>query len=461
MLTQSSLERLRTKLHGKAIEHTDSEYESARRVYNAMIDRHPKLIVVCSTVEDVIQAVKFAYEEELVVAVRCGGHNGAGLGTCDDGLVIDLGGLKDIQVDATAMTVSVGGGCTWSEVDQATHIHGLATPSGIISSTGVGGLTLGGGIGHLSRKFGLAIDNLLSVDMVLADSSQVIASDTENPDLFWAIRGGGGNFGIVTRFTFRLNKVKDVVAGPVLWPMERAAEVLRWYREFLPRAPEDLNGFFAFLKVPSVDAFPEALHDQTVCGVVFCHCGTAREADNDLASMYKTLGDPLLDGLQKIPFPDLQSMFDPFYPSGHQWYWHGDFFTEISDEAIEIHVKHGRQLPTSNSTMHLYPVDGAVHRVASDSTAFSYRDATYSGVIVGVHPEPEGAEMISQWTKDYGQALQPFSTGGAYVNFMMEEGDKRVKATYRDNYPRLVQIKKKYDPDNFFRINQNIKPATE
>ncbi len=457
MIVHSDIQNLRNKLQGTVIEPGDTDYNQARRVYNAMIDRYPDLIVRCASVDDVVTGVKFSRKYAVSLAVRGGGHNGAGLGICNDGMVLDLGGLNEVDVVPVTREVSVGGGCTWGEVDRTTHAYGLASPSGIISSTGVGGLTLGGGIGHLSRKFGLAIDNLLAVDIVLADGSRVHASKDEHPDLFWAVRGGGGNFGIVTRFIFRAHPLRNVVAGPVFWPIEHAADVLRWYRDFLPRAPEELNGFFAFLTVPAVPPYPDELHGQTVCGIIWCHCGTEAESASALAPMSE-LGEPLLNGMQSMPYPDLQSVFDPLYPSGLQWYWHGDFFRELNDEAIATHVKYGSALPSPLSTMHLYPIDGAVHRVKANATAFSYRDVTWSGVIVGVDPDPDAVSRIRDWTTAYGAALHPYSAGGAYVNFMMEEGDRRVRATYRDNHARLVEVKRRYDPDNLFRINQNIRP---
>jgi FAD/FMN-containing dehydrogenase len=354
--------------------------------------------------------------------------------------------------------VLVQGGCQWGDVDHAAHPFGLAVPSGIISTTGVGGLTLGGGLGHLSRKYGLTIDNLLAVDMVLADGSFVTARADAHPDLFWAVRGGGGNFGVVTAFLFRAQPVATVVAGPTLWPLDRSADVLRWYREFLPQAPEDLNGFFAFLTVPPAPPFPEELHLQKMCGVIWCYTGPAEQADAVLAPV-RAFGPPALDGLQPMPWPMLQSAFDALYPTGHQWYWRADFVNELSDAAIAEHVKWGAQLPSMQSTMHLYPIDGAVHRVGPTETAFSYRDATWAEVMVGVDPDPANASQITAWTKDYWQAVHPHSAGGAYVNFMMDEGQERVQATYRDNYARLVDVKNRYDPTNLFRVNQNIRPT--
>lgn len=449
---------LEANLRGELIEPGDRAYDAARKVYNAMIDKRPRLIARCVDVADVIAAVNFARQNQLLLAVRSGGHNGAGLGVCDDGLVIDLSPMKFTRVDPKARTVRVGAGCTWADVDHATHAFGMATPSGIISTTGVGGLTLGGGIGHLTRRCGLTIDNLLSVDMVLADGSFVTASSEENEDLFWAVRGGGGNFGVVTSFLFKLHPIKTVIGGPTLWPLERAADVMKWYREFITAAPEDLNGFFAFLVVPPAPPFPEHLHLKKMCGVVWCYTGGEQEADR-LFKAVREMGPPALHGVQAMPHPTLQSAFDALYPPGLHWYWRADFVKELSDEAIALHVKHGAELPTMHSTMHLYPISGAAHRVGKHETPWSYRDAAWAEVILGVDPDPANTKRITEWTKTYWEALHPYSAGGAYVNFMMEEGEERIRATYRDNYARLASIKKKFDPTNLFRVNQNVRPA--
>jgi FAD/FMN-containing dehydrogenase len=288
----------------------------------------------------------------------------------------------------------------------------------------------------------------------------VTASADRHEDLFWAVRGGGGNFGVATSFTFRLHPIGDtgtVVAGPTLWPLDQAAESLRFYREFLPTAPEELNGFFAFLTVPPGPPFPEALHLQKMCGVVWCWSGAVDGADAALAPIRQAI-PPALDGVMEMPYPALQSMFDPLYPPGLQWYWRADFVDQISDAAVDAHLEHAAALPTMQSTIHLYPIDGAVHRVGSDETAWSYRDATWAQVIVGVDPDPANTERLRHWTVDYWEALHPHSMGGAYVNFLMDEGQDRVRATYRDNYQRLAAVKRHYDPDNVFHVNQNIHP---
>jgi FAD/FMN-containing dehydrogenase len=457
-MSAQSVDQLRSSFRGELIQPTDASYESARKVYNGMIDKRPRLIAKCVDVADVMAAVTYGTGNQMLIAIRGGGHNGAGLGTCDDGLVIDLSRMKGIHVNPGAKTARVEGGCVWGDVDHATHAFGMATPCGFVSTTGVAGLTLGGGIGYLTRRYGLTIDNLLAVDMVLADGSFVTSSKEENPDLFWAVRGGGGNFGVVTSFEFRLHPVNIVQFGPTFWPLDEAASVLRAYRDFIQQAPEHVSGFFAFLVIPPAPMFPEHLHLKKVCGIVWCCTGSAEEAEKSTRAI-RSLGHPLLDHVGPAPFPAVQSMFDPLFTPGLQWYWRADNFTELSDAAISKHVEHGSKIPTMLSTMHLYPLNGAAQRVGNNDTAYSFREALFSEVIVGVDPDPANAPKITAWCKEYWDALHPYSAGGAYVNFMMDEGQDRVQATYRDNYKRLADIKRKYDPKNFFRVNQNIRPA--
>jgi FAD/FMN-containing dehydrogenase len=450
-------DEFRAAFRGELIEPGDAGYDDARAVYNGMIDRHPRLIARCVDSADVIAAVNLARESGTLLAVRGGGHNAGGLGVWDDALVVDLSAMRSVHVDPAAGTVRVEGGATWGDVDHATHPFGLAVPSGFISTTGVGGLTLGGGLGYLTRQYGFTVDSLLSADLVLADGSFVTASNDEHPDLFWAIRGGGGNFGAVTSFQFRGRPVRNVVGGPTLFPLDRAAEILRFWDRFIAEAPEDINGWFGFLTVPPVDPFPPELQLQKMCGIVWCaNCEPDRA--QELLAPVRDL-QPALDGVMELPFPALQSVFDALYPKGQQWYWRADFVDELTDDAIAIHLEHAAQLPTPQSTMHLYPIDGAAHRVRNGDTAFSYRDARYGQVIVGVDPDPANNERMSAWTRDYHDALHPHSAGGAYVNMMMhDEGPDRVRASYRDNYDRLVEVKRRYDPANLFRINQNIAP---
>jgi FAD/FMN-containing dehydrogenase len=461
-LATAPYDELAAALRGDLITPSDPDYDEARAVYNAMIDKHPAAIALCRDAADVVACVRFGRAHGLTLAVRGGSHNAAGLGVWDDALVIDLSLMRSATVDPANGTVRVDGGCTWGDVDHATVGFGMATPSGFIASTGVGGLTLGGGVGYLSRRFGLTVDNLLSADVVLADGSFVTASETSHADLFWALRGGGGNFGVVTSFTFRCHAIGEagtVIGGPVLYDFDDTAAVMRWYRDLLPSLPEELSGWLGLIVIPPAPPFPEELWGRKACAIVWCYTGPHDRADEVLEPV-RSFGSPLVVGLQPMPFTMLQSAFDALYPAGLQWYWRSDMFAEISDAAIEVHLKYGAQLPSGHSTMHLYPVDGAASRVPADATAFPYRGGGWAGVIVGVDPDPANARAISQWTRDYWSELHPTSVGGAYVNFLMDEGEDRVKAAYGDNYERLAQVKRRYDPDNTFHVNQNIRPAS-
>lgn len=460
-ITSTPYNELAAALRGDLITPADPRYDGARAVYNAMIDKRPAAIARCRDVADVIACVRFGRDHDLEIAVRGGGHNAGGLGVWDDALVIDLSMLHSTTVNPGDHTVRVDAGCTWGDVDYATVAFGMATPSGFLASTGVAGLTLGGGMGYLSRRFGLTIDNLLAADVVLADGTFVTVGDSSHPDLFWALRGGGGNFGVVTSFTFRCHDIGasgTIVGGPVLYDFADTADVMRWYRELLPSLPEELSGWIGLITIPPAPPFPEPLWGRKSCAIVWCYTGSHERADEVLEPI-KSYGSPLLVGLHAMPFTVLQSAFDGLYPAGLQWYWRADFCNESSDAAIDVHCKYGEQLPTGHSTMHLYPIDGAVSRVPQDATAFAYRDGGWAGVIVGVDPDPAEADLITQWARDYWQELHPTSAGGAYVNFLMDEGQDRVKASYRGNYDRLAQVKARYDPENIFHINQNIAPA--
>jgi len=460
VLTKETTASLRSNMRGEVIEASDAGYNEARKIYNRMIDRRPRMIARCADVADVIAAVNFGREHKLLIAIRGGGHNFAGMGICDDGLVIDLSRMNYVRVDPKKRTILAGGGAVLGDIDHAAHAFGLAVPAGILSTTGVAGLTLGGGIGHLTRQCGLTIDNLLSVDVVLADGRFLTANAKDNPDLFWAVRGGGGNFGVVTSFLFKAHPIHTDYAGPMLWPMEDAADILRWYRDFITKAPNALNGFFAFLIVPPGPPFPDHLHNERMCGIVWCYTGPLKNAERVFNPIRK-FKKPALDLVGPIPHPALQSMFDALYPPGLQWYVKADFVRELKDEAIALHVKHGALLPTMHSTMHLYPINGKASTVKNTATPWAYRDAVWAAVMAGVDPDPANNEKISKWAKDYWTATHPYSAGGAYVNFMMDEGEDRIRATYGKNYDRLAKIKKRYDPTNFFRVNQNIKPAKQ
>lgn len=445
---------------GEIIEPGDPSYEAARAVYNGAIDRRPRIIARCVDTADVIAAVTTARERGLTVAVRGGGHNGGGLGVWDDALVIDLSRMRAVHVDPAEGIVRAEGGATWGDVDHAAHPFGLAVPSGWISTTGVGGLTLGGGIGYLSRQFGLTIDTLLAADVVLADGSLVTADAERHPDLFWALRGGGGNFGVVTSFAFRGSPVRNVVGGPMFFDLDRTAEVMRAWDRLLDHAPDKLNGWFGFITVPPDPGFPPELRERLVAVIIWCYNGPAADVPGLLAPMHAL--DPLLDGVGELPWPALQSGFDALVPPGLQWYWKADFVDELTDDAIAVHVEYVKRLPTPNSTMHLYPVSGAAGRVGSDETAYAHRQARYAQVIAGIDEDPANLDRMTAWARQYHDALHPHSAGGAYVNMMMEdEGLERVRASYRDNLARLVEVKRRYDPGNVFHVNQNIPPDAE
>lgn len=456
-LDELTIVKLKTSVRGAVIQKGDPSYDEERKVYNGMIDKHPFMIIKCRDVADVIEAVSFGQIHKLTIAIRGGGHNAAGLGVCDDGLVIDLSLMRGVHVNLQENTIRAEAGCLLGDIDHATQAFGKAVPTGILASTGIAGLTLGGGLGHLSRTYGLTIDSLLEADVVLADRTLVTASDRSHQDLFWAIRGGGGNFGVVVSFLFRMHQAGTVYGGPMLWHLKDSETILKSYRDFILNAPENVYGYFAFLTVPPVALFPAELHLKKMCGIVWCITGDNSQAANAILS-FRNLIAPALDYAGEIPYSTLQGMFDALYPKGMQWYWKADFVKELSDEAIKLNIRHGEKLPTPHSTMHLYPINGAVHRRKEQDTAFAYRDANWSQVIVGVDPDPGKRDILASWAKDYWEALHPYSAGGAYVNFMMDEGAERVKASFRGNYGKLATIKAKYDPQNIFSVNQNIKP---
>lgn len=458
-MNDQDCKQLQENLRGRVIGPADADYDETRALYNGMIDKRPRLIARCVDTADVVTAVRFGREHDLLTAVRGGGHSGPGLGSCDDGLVIDLSPMKGVHVDPSARTVRAQPGCTQGDVDHATHAYGIAVPAGIVSSTGVSGLTLGGGHGYLSRKHGLTIDNLLEVEVVLADGRVVTANAEENDDLFWGLRGGGGNFGVVTSFLYRAHPATTVYAGPIFWDFKHARDIMRWYRDFLPDAPRELCPFLGLKRVPSAEGFPEELWNRHTCALICCYNGTEADGLEAMRRIRDELPEPMMDGMMEMPLPAWQAAFDPLLPPGMQWYWKGDFVQELSDDAIEAHIEHGSTVPDQSlSLMHLYPIDGAVHEVEQDAAAWSCRDATWSMVITGIDPKPDRADTITQWARSYWEDLHRFNSSGAYVNFMMEEGDQRVQSTYGPNYERLVSVKAQYDPDNFFRVNQNIPP---
>ncbi|WP_027156365.1 FAD-binding oxidoreductase [Mesorhizobium sp. WSM2561] len=448
------------RLLASLIDQNHPAYEEARGLYNAMIDKRPRWIIPCAEVADVVAAVNHARDKHLLLAIRGGGHNGPGFGSCDGGMVIDMSPMKRVDIDLRTSTVRVEAGCTQGDVDRATSAHGLAVPAGLVSSTGIAGLTLGGGTGHLTRKHGLTIDNLLAAEVVLADGSVVTASEDEHPELFWALRGGGGNFGVVTRFTFQAHPAKDVYAGPIFFDIAHAAEIMRWYRDFLPGAQRELGMFFGIKTVPSCDPFPREIWGRRVCALISCYNGAEEDGVRAMRPVRDALPRPLMDGMMQMPFVDLQALFDPLLPRGLQWYWKGDYVDELSDAAIAAHAEHGSKIPSELSLMHLYPIDGAVQEVAPDATAWGARRARWSMVIAGIDPDPTKAPELRRWASEYWAAVHKHNPhGGAYINFMMDdEGEARVRAAYGANYERLVAVKRQYDPANLFRVNHNIRP---
>lgn len=457
-MSKNTAESLRESVRGEVIAPDEEGYQDARRVFNAMIDRRPAFVVRCADTADVVAAVAFARENELDLAVRGGGHSVPGFGTADDAVVIDLSGMGGVQVDPEHSTARAGGGTTWGAFNDATHAHGLATTGGVVSTTGVGGLTLGGGIGYLARGKGLSCDNLLSAEVVTADGQVVTASEEENEDLFWALRGGGGNFGVVTAFEFRLHPVADIYGGPMFFDRADAGAVLRAYREFIRDAPEEFGGFPAWQIAPPLPFIPEERHGETMLAFVACWAGPTKDGERALKPL-RDAAPVVAEHVGAMPYPALNSAFDGLYPPGAlQHYWKANFVQELTDEAIDAHLEHGPKVPVVNSTVHIYPINGACHRVAPDATAFAYRDATFATVIAGMWPDAADNEANIKWVRDYYEAVAPLSEEGGYVNFMSGDDQDRIRANYKGNYDRLTEVKRRYDPDNAFHLNQNIRP---
>lgn len=434
-------------------------YEEARRVWNASISRFPGLIARCAGVADVIAAVRFARENELLLAVRGGGHSFPGQSVCDGGLVIDLSPMKGIRVDPEARTVRAQAGVLLGELDRETQAFGLAVPSGIVTHTGLSGLTLGGGIGWLMRKYGLTIDQLLSVDLITANGELVTASAEENPDLFWGVRGGGGNFGIVTEFEFRLNPVgPTVLAGPIFWPMEDSPEVLRFYREWIAEAPDELMTIVVHRKAPPLPFVPPELHGKLVVGVVCCYAGPLEEGEKVVRPL-KAFGSPVLDLCQPKPYLVHQAMFDPSFPHGWWYYMRSCDVAELTNQVIDITVEHSLRINSPLTAFPIWQRGGAAARVGEEETAFGGRDAGHTFNITAVTESAEGFDEEREWVRNFWSALEPYHTG-AYVNFLMEEGEERVREVYgAQKYDRLKALKRRWDPENLFRMNQNIKPT--
>jgi UDP-N-acetylenolpyruvoylglucosamine reductase len=457
-MSMAGMQELQDGVRGEVITADDDGFDEARRVYNAMIDRRPAVVVRPANTGDVMTAVRYAADNELSVAIRGGSHSVPGFGTCDGGVVIDLSSRRGVRVDPGTSTVRVEGGATWGDLNAATYPFGLATTGGIISTTGVGGLTLGGGIGYLARGAGLSCDNLVSADVVTADGSLHVVTEQDGADLFWALRGGGGNFGVVTSFEFRLHPVKDIYGGPMFFELARAGDVLRFFREFIADAPEQFGGFPAFQIAPPLPFIPADRHGEPFVVVVACWTGPLGQGEQALRPFHD-LAPVVAEYVGPMPYPALNAMFDALVPPGLQHYWKANFNTELTDEAIQAHLAHAPGLPAVNSTVHIYPINGACHRVGADATAFAYRNATFATVIAGMWPDPAQNETSIGWVRDYYEATAPHSEEGGYVNFMADDDQERIRANYKGNYERLAAIKAEYDPGNLFRHNQNIKPA--
>jgi FAD/FMN-containing dehydrogenase len=457
-MSMSSIDTLRTQVSGEVITPSDDGYEEARKVYNGMIDKRPAAVVRCRGTADVAAVIGLARSEGLDLSVRGAAHSAPGFGTNDGGLVIDLSPLQDVVVAPDTQTARAGGGCTWAGFNDATHQHGLATTGGIIGSTGIGGLTLGGGIGYLSRKYGLSCDNLVSAEVVTADGQVLTASESENSDLFWALRGGGGNFGVVTTFEYQLHPVAEIYGGPIAYPVDRADEVLRFYREYIDEAPEELGGFIGFHVAPPLPFLPEDWHFKNVCLAVLCWAGPVEQGEQ-MIKPFLDVVEPVGSHVGPMPYPALNTAFDALLPAGLQHYWKSSFARELSDDAIAVHKKYGAQVPALQFAVHLYPLNGAVQRVGADETAFAYRDVNFSPVIAGMWEDPADNEQNIAWVRSYFEALEPYSAEGGYVNFMDDDDQTRVRDNYRGDYERLAAIKAEYDPTNLFHLNQNIQPA--
>jgi FAD/FMN-containing dehydrogenase len=423
-----------------------------------MFDKHPLAVLVAQRIADVVAGVNFARDASLELSVRGAGHGAPGYGTNDGGLVIDLGRMNEISVDPQGQTARAGGGATWADFNNATHAFGLATTGGIVSSTGVGGLTLGGGIGYLARPYGLSIDNLHSAQVVTADGQVVVANPDENADLFWALRGGGGNFGVVTTFEFGLHPVQDVYAGIFLYELDFAADVLRFFGDFIPDADRGYGAFPAFQIAPPLEFIPPRRVGDTFCAAVVHWAGPLEQGEEAMRP-FRNVAPVVAEMAGPMPYPALNTAFDALFPKGIRSYWKGSFANELTDEVIEQHVKHGSQVPEVSAAMHLYPINGACHDVGADDTAFAYRNATYAPVIVAAWQDPAVDADRIRWVRDYYHAIEPYSERGGYVNFMDDDDSGRVTDNYPGHYQRLAEIKRSYDPGNLFHLNQNIVPA--
>ena len=455
MTTMAGLEsELRPRVRGEFVLAGDPEYDEARAVYNSIHDRRPAVIIRAAGTPDVAAAVTFAREHELPLAIRGGAHGVAGFATCDEGVVIDLGSMKRVEVDPDRRLARAEGGCTWADFNDATHAFGLATTGGAISTTGIGGLTLGGGLGYLCRPFGFTCDNLVSAEVVTADGNVLTCSEDQNEDLFWGLRGGGGNFGVVTSFEYRLHPVAEILGGPIVLPLEDA--VLRDCLEFVASAPEQLGALIGLALCPPLPFVPEEQHGKPMVALIVCWTGAFDEGENVLRPLDEL---PVVGrGAGPMPYPVINTLFDELLPPGLRHYWKTHSVGETPEGAVAVHTEHAARVPTVQSGVFIFPLDGAPQRVPSDETAVACRDAALSIIIAGTWENPADDEQNIAWVRGYFDALSPYAQEGSYVNFMAGEDQHRVRATYGRKYDRLVEVKRRYDPDNLFRLNQNIDP---
>jgi FAD/FMN-containing dehydrogenase len=452
----TALRDLESRLRGDLIQPGDRDYEQARQIYNAMHDRRPALIVRAAGAADAGAAVRFAREHRLPLAVRGGGHGVAGFATCDDGLILDLGAMRAVAVDPKRRLARAGGGCTWGELNEATHAHGLATTGGVVSTTGIAGLTLGGGIGMLNRSCGLSCDNLVSAEVVTADGELVSCSESSNDDLFWALRGGGGNFGVATSFEYRLHPVAEVLGGVVMFPLER--DVIRGFRDLMAGAPDGLGALLGLTLAPPAPFVPEEWHAKPIAAVIVCWSGATDEGE-ELLRPLADWAPVVARQVGPMPYPAINTLFDELLPPGLRHYWRARFVRDVPEKAIEIHLEHGARVPTVESGAFFFPMDGAVQRVAPDATAFAYRDSAFAVGIFGTWPDPADDEPNTAWVRDYSDALRPYSEATGYVNFLPRDDPEGAAAAYGRNERRLVEIKRRHDPENVFRLNQNVDPS--
>jgi len=443
-----NIQSLRAGFIGELFEPKDASYNQARKIWNASVDKRPGLIARCSGIADAIAAINFGRENNLLTAIRGGGHNVGGRGLCDDGLVIDLSRMRSVFVDTATQRVRVQGGATLGDLDRETHVFGLAVPTGIVPKTGIGGLTLGGGVGWLVRKYGMTIDNLVSVQVVSADGRVLTAGLSENDDLFWALRGGGGNFGVVASFEFQTLSVDTVLGGFLLYPREAAFDVIRHYRDYIQSAPDELTAYAALLHGP--DGTP-------LVGIISCYCGSIADGERVLRPL-RTFGAPVMDGIQPLPFPAMQSLLAPAFPDGNQNYWKSTLQRELSDDAIRLIVDHGKRMSSPLSFVVLENYGGAAARVSKDATAYPHRDLPWDILFIAQWTQVEETAIHRDWARSGEEMLRPFSANAHLLSALDVETDEVVNTAFGQNLQRLAAIKKKFDPDNFFRVNQNIKP---